>query len=61
MNQTDGRVGPAIATQSTEGSEPRARPSGALGGKARVAWAVVTLVVVQSIVCGLAVLPDDLG
>ncbi len=35
----------------------RPRPSGALGGKARIAWAVATLVIVQSIVCGLAVLP----
>ena len=36
---------------------PRARRSGAFAARARIAWAVATLVIVQSIVCGLAVLP----
>ena len=57
MNQTDVHDDPAVSTQSTDRHAPRARRSGALTGKARIAWAVVTLVVVQSIVCGLAVLP----
>ena len=57
MSRTDGRDGPGMPTRAAEGRAPRARRSGAVAGRARVAWAVASLVVVQSIVCGFAVLP----
>ena len=57
MSRTDGNDSPATSTRSRGGRALRARRPGSIAGRARIAWAVATLVVVQSIVCGLAVLP----
>ena len=46
----------APAAEPTPDPAPRTRGAGAAGA-ARVAWTVATLVVVQAVVCGLAVLP----
>ena len=43
--------------QPDHGSPPRTRRARRAGGGVRIAWTVATLVVVQSIVCGLAILP----
>ena len=58
MSHTDTRDGtPAAPTaEPTPGPAPRKRGAGGAGA-ARVAWTVATLVVVQAVVCGLAVLP----
>ena len=42
---------------SRRGLALRSRRAGAIAGGARIAWTVATLVVVQTMVCGLAVLP----
>ena len=42
---------------SRHGHALRSRRAGAIAGGARIAWTVATLVVVQTMVCGLAVLP----
>lgn len=47
---------PVSAPQSA-GAAARPRGGGKLAARARCAWAVATLIVVQAIVCGLAVLP----
>ena len=43
--------------QHEDGHAPRSRRARTVAGGARIVWTVATLVVVQSIVCGLAVLP----
>ena len=58
MNHTDTRDGTpaAPAAEPTPAPAPRKRGAGGAGA-ARVAWTVATLVVVQAVVCGVAVLP----
>ena len=56
-SQAGGHDGPAMSTQAREDPALPARRSGETAGRARIAWAVATLVVVQAIVCGIAVLP----
>lgn len=52
----DDRLATSTAEPAAE-SAPRSRKGGAPGGTVRVAWTVATLVVVQAVVCGVAVLP----
>ena len=52
MSQADGHD-----SLPRNGRVPRSRRARAIAGGARIAWTVATLVVVQTIVCGLAVLP----
>ena len=52
MSQADGHD-----SLPRNGRAPRSRRARAIVGGARIAWTVATLVVVQTIVCGLAVLP----
>ncbi len=46
-----------LEPEPASGRESRPRGAGTAAGSARLAWTVATLVVVQGIVCGLAVLP----
>lgn len=43
--------------QPDHGPPPRTRRARRAGGGVRIAWTIATLVVVQSIVCGVAILP----
>ena len=52
MNQVDSHD-----SLSRNGRAPRSRRARAIAGGARIAWAVATLVAVQTLVCGLAALP----
>ena len=47
----------AVSTPRSAGAAARPRRGGTVAGRARCAWAVAMLIVVQAIVCGLAVLP----
>ena len=51
------RMSRADGHGSRRGLALRSRRAGAIAGGARIAWTVATLVVVQTMVCGLAVLP----
>ena len=46
-----------LTPRPKHGRAPRSRRTRTIAGSARIVWTVATLVVVQSIVCGLAVLP----
>ena len=46
-----------LTPRPEHGRAPRSRRTRTIAGSARIVWTVATLVVVQSIVCGLAVLP----
>ena len=57
MSPADHEESSAVHVEPTHRPAPRSRRARTVAGGARIVWTVATLVVVQSIVCGLAVLP----